>query len=136
MYRTDLAQKYIYLCPDTMAFSDIITLIFINQKNLVKEIPISIQARQRGKSTINLFTAINTVDEILNITILFNPSRIFYPIAILCLSFGILWGIPFLLLGRGVSVGAMLGIVTGLLFFAIGLIAQQLSAIRKDRLYR
>jgi hypothetical protein len=31
---------------------------------------------------------------------------------------------------RGVSVGAMLGIVTGLLFFFIGLIAEQLSAMR------
>jgi hypothetical protein len=117
-----------------MAFSDIIALIFINQKNLVKEIPITIQARKEGKSTISLITAFNTVEEILNIALLFNPSRIFYPISIVCVIFGILWGIPFLIMGRGVSTGAMLAIITGLLFFAIGLIAQQLSAIRKDAL--
>jgi len=40
------------------------------------------------------------------------------------------WGLPFILMGRGLSVGAVLAIFTGLLFFIIGLIAQQLSAIR------
>lgn len=134
IYRTDLAQQYIHLCPDSMAFSDIITLIFISQKNLVKEFPITVRARKSGKSTINLFTALDTVMEILNITLLFNPSRIFYPLSAACVLFGILWGIPILVMGRGVSVGAMLGIVTGLLFFAVGLIANQLSAIRLSTL--
>jgi glycosyltransferase involved in cell wall biosynthesis len=134
LYRANLAQEYIYLCPDSMAYSDLITLIFINQKNLVKEFPITVQERLGGKSTINLFTAFDTVLEILNIIILFNPSRIFYPISVACILFGILWGIPFLIMGRGVSVGAMLAIVTGMLFFAIGLIANQLSAMRKDTL--
>jgi hypothetical protein len=119
-----------------MAFSDIITLIFINENNLVKEFPITIEARKGGKSTINMLTAIDTVAEILNIAVLFNPGRIFYPISMACIVFGILWAIPFLILGRGVSIAAMLAIVTGLLFFAIGLIAQQLSAIRRDFLNR
>ena len=136
LYRTDLAQQYLRLCPDSMAFSDIMTLIFINEKNLVKEFPITVEARKGGKSTINILTAIDTVAEILNISVLFNPGRIFYPISFACITFGILWAIPFLLLGRGVSIAAMLAIVTGLLFFAIGLIAQQLSAIRRDFLNR
>ena len=45
LYRTDLVQKYLELCPDTMAFSDIITLVFINQRHLVLEQPISINKR-------------------------------------------------------------------------------------------
>jgi glycosyltransferase involved in cell wall biosynthesis len=134
IYRTDLAQQYIYLCPDSMAFSDIITLVYISQKNLVTEYPITTKERQGGKSTINLYTALDTVMELINIALLTNPSRIFYPLSIACILFGILWGFPFLLMGRGVSVGALLAIVTGLLFFAIGLIAFQLSAIRKDGL--
>jgi len=134
VYRADLAQHYIYLCPDSMAYSDIITLVFISQKNLVKEYPITVQARKGGKSTINIYTAFETVLEVINITLLCNPSRIFYPLSAACVSFGILWGIPFMVMGRGISVGAMLAIVTGLLFFAIGMIANQLSAIRMDAL--
>jgi hypothetical protein len=72
--------------------------------------------------------------QVLNITLMFNPLRVFLPISIFCILAGIGWGIPIVLLGRGVSVGAMLAIVTGLLFFMLGLLASQLSAIRMERL--
>ncbi len=130
LYRADLAKKYLPLCPDTMAFSDVITLIFIQKRHLVLEQPISIRPRRAGRSTISARTAFQTVMEILHIAMLFNPLRIFLPLAALCVTFGIAWGLPILLRGRGVSVGSMLAIVTGLLFFAIGLIADQLSATR------
>ncbi len=130
LYRTDLAQKYLFLCPDSMAFSDVITLIFIKKRMLVLEHPITINKRSAGRSTINTYTAIQTLMEIINITMLFNPLRIFLPLAVACIGFGFIWGIPIMLQDRGVSVGAMLAIVTGLLFFFIGLIAEQLSALR------
>jgi glycosyltransferase involved in cell wall biosynthesis len=130
LYQTQLAQRYLSICPDSMAFSDVITLIFIKKRHLVLEHPITIKKRTTGKSTINTFTAIQTIMEIINIAMLFNPIRIFWSLAFLCIGFGFLWGIPLLLRGRGVSVGAMLGIVTGLLFFFIGLLAEQLSAMR------
>ena len=130
LYRTELAQKYLELCPDSMAFSDIITLVFINQRHLVLEQPITIKKRIAGKSTINLYTAFDTLINILNIAMMFNPLRVFLPLSFLFVLLGIGWGLPFILMGRGLSVGAVLAIFTGLLFFVIGLIAQQLSAIR------
>jgi glycosyltransferase involved in cell wall biosynthesis len=130
LYRTDLAKKYLRLCPDSMAFSDIITLIFINYRRLVLEQPIHINPRRVGKSTINTSTAFETIIEILNLTMLFNPLRIFLPLSVFCILVGVVWGGPFILLGRGVSVGSMLAIVVGILFFFLGLLASQLSAIR------
>jgi glycosyltransferase involved in cell wall biosynthesis len=134
LYRTALAQRYISVCPNSMAFSDIITLIFINEHNLVLEYPIHLRPRRGGQSTITTYTALETVIEILNIAVMFNPLRVFLPASILCVLAGLGWGIPIILLGRGVSVGAMLAIVIGLLFFVIGLLASQLSAIRMERL--
>jgi glycosyltransferase involved in cell wall biosynthesis len=134
LYRTALAQRYISVCPNSMAFSDIITLIFINEHNLVLEYPIHLRPRRGGQSTITTYTAFETVNEILNIAVMFNPLRVFLPASVLCVLAGLGWGIPIILLGRGVSVGAMLAIVTGLLFFVIGLMASQLSAIRMERL--
>jgi glycosyltransferase involved in cell wall biosynthesis len=134
LYRTDLAQRYITVCPDSMAFSDIITLVFLNERNLIMEHPIRISDRVSGKSTINTSTAFETIIEILNITLMFYPMRVFLPLSALCMLAGFAWGTPIILLGRGVSVGAMLAIVTGLLFFIIGLLAGQLSAIRMERL--
>ncbi len=134
LYRSDLAKKYIRLCPDSMSFSEVITLVFINQRNMVLEFPIAIKHRMAGKSTIRTFTAFETILEIINIVMLFNPLRIFIPVSVGCILVGLIWGIPFVIMGRGVSVGSMLAIVTGLLFFTIGLIASQLSAIRMGML--
>jgi hypothetical protein len=130
LYQTKLVQRYLSICPDSMAFSDVITLIFIKKRHLVLEHPITIKKRATGKSSINTYTAIQTIMEIINIAVLFNPLRIFLSLSVLCIGFGFVWGIPILLRARGVSVGAMLAIVTGLLFFFIGLIAEQLSAMR------
>lgn len=134
LYRADLAKKYITVCPDSMAFSDVITLVFISERHLVLEHPIRIFPRKKGRSTINSFTALETVMQILNITLMFNPLRIFLPVSFLLILAGFAWGTPIILLGRGVSVGAMLAIVTGLLFFILGLVASQLSALRMERL--
>jgi len=133
-YRTDLVKRYMTVCPDSMAFSDVITLVFLSERNLVLEYPIQVLPRQAGQSMINTFTAFETVIQVLNIALMFNPLKLFLPISALCILTGFGWGIPFVLLGRGVSVGAMLAIVSGLLFFVLGLIASQLSAIRMERL--
>ena len=117
-----------------MAFSDVMTLVFLSEHNLVIEYPILVSPRQAGQSRSNTFTAFETVIQVLNIALMFNPLKLFLPISALCMLAGFGWGIPFVLLGRGVSVGAMLAIVTGLLFFVLGLIASQLSAIRMERL--
>jgi len=134
LYRTAPAQRYIAVCPDSMALSDVITLIFVYEHNLVLEHPIHISPRKGGQSTITTYTAFETVIEILNIALMFNPLRVFLPASLICILAGLGWGIPIIMLGRGVSVGATLAIVTGLLCFVIGLLASQLSAIRMERL--
>lgn len=133
-YRTDLAKRYMTVCPDSMAFSEVITLVFLSEHNLVLEHPIQVSPRKTGQSMINTFTAFESLIQVLNIALMFNPLKVFLPISALCILAGFGWGIPFVLLGRGVSVGAMLAIVSGLLFFVLGLIASQLSAIRMERL--
>lgn len=133
-YRTELVKRYVTVCPDSMAFSDVITLVFLNERNLVLEYPIHVLPRKLGHSTINLYTAFETVIQVLNTVLMFNPLRVFLPLSMLCILAGVGWGIPIVLLGRGVSVGAMLAVVTGMLFFAVGLLASQLSAIRMERL--
>ena len=135
-YRSELAQIYAPLCPNSMAFSDIITLIFINQGDLVLEYPISIKPRLLGKSTIRINTAFDTIMEIISLVMMFNPQKIFIPLSALCVIAGVVWEIPIFLQGRGVSVGSTLAIFSGLLFFSMGLLASQLSAIRMESISR
>ena len=130
LYRTDLLLEYLPLCPNTMAFSDIITLLFTNSRQLVLEVPITVHPRRTGKSTINIGTAFETIATILNISIYFNPYKLFLPPAFFCLLFGLVWGIPIVLEGKGVSVGSLLLIFSSAFLFSIALIASQLSSIR------
>ena len=121
------------LCPDSMAFSEVITLVFVSDRHLVVEHPIRIRERIAGSSTITTATAFQTMMEILNIVVLFNPIRVFLPVSLISVLLGVLWGLPIVLRGGGVSVGAMLAIVTGIIFFFLGLLAEQISMIRRDR---
>ena len=132
MSRTKLVQKFLDLCPDSMAFSDVITLVFLNERCRVLERPIEIVPRIGGESTIGVQTAIETVMEIINIVVLFNPMRVFLPLALTLGVVGFLWGLPCVLRGEGVQTGALLGIISGLIFFLMGLIAEQLSLLRRN----
>ncbi len=132
MYRTRPLLRYLDLCPSSMAFSDVITLVFLNQGQRVIEVPVQVRERAGGTSKINTSTAFTTVMEIINIAMLLKPMRIIMPTSAFCIAVGILWGIPFVLMGHGVSTGSLLAIVTGLILFIVGLLAEQLSLIRKE----
>ncbi len=132
IYNTVLAKSYLKLAPDSMAYSDIIALAFINHKKLVLEKTIQISPRKKGESTIGLHTAFETILAILNIIILFNPLKVFLPISMFFIIIGLSWGSYILFLGRGVSVGASTLIITSVIVFLLGLVAEQLSAIRKN----
>jgi glycosyltransferase involved in cell wall biosynthesis len=122
IYNTELGKKYLPLCPDAMAYSDIIALVFISQRHKVTEEPIRIKPRVAGDSTIN---------EIINVVILFNPMRIFLTIAICCVIFAVVWDYHIFIRGGGVSTGSGMLIVSGFIFFMLGLVTEQLSQMRK-----
>ncbi|MDD5065970.1 MAG: glycosyltransferase family 2 protein [bacterium] len=134
LFKTALAKKYISVCPDSMSFSDIIVLVFVNQGNFVIEHPITVRQRSMGRSTIRIRTAFETLWEILNITVLFRPMKVFLPLSIIFTTAGILWEIPILLAKKGLSMGAGLIIIIGLGCLVLGLIAEQLSTIMKMKI--
>jgi len=134
LYRADLGKRYSKVCPNTMAYSDVICLTFINKFHRVVEWPITIKERKHGQSTVSIKTAFHTIYEVFNIIILFNPIRIFMPIALVTIFAGIAWGIPIIMEGRGVSVGSMLSIMFGTITLFFAAIAEQLSQIRKKDL--
>lgn len=133
LYRTELVKQYLGLCPNSMAFSDVITLVFTHQRHLVHEVPISINPRSGGQSTVNTWTALETVLEILNAIIMLNPLKVFIPLSLMSIFVGFVWGSYLIVrVGRGVSVGSMLAVVSGLIFFMLGLLAHQISSLRLD----
>ncbi|MGP8215126.1 MAG: glycosyltransferase family 2 protein [Bacteroidia bacterium] len=134
LFHTELGKKYITICPDGFACCDIILLVFIFKKHRVIEVPITSKPRTQGKSKVSTMTAIDTLREIMNIVVLFNPIRIFLPASIFCILISLLWNIHIFLNGKGVSGGSLLGILTGIIIFFFGVLAHQVSAFRRDTL--
>ncbi|MCS6994419.1 MAG: glycosyltransferase family 2 protein [Anaerolineales bacterium] len=135
LYRTRLAKIFLQLCPDSMAFSDVMTLVFVYRRHLVLEHPIQVLPRSSGRSTITTRTAFETIIEIFNIILLFNPLRIFLPLSFSMILVGIFWSAGvYIIVRRGMSVGGMLAIVTGLVFLAIGLLSNLISDWRMREL--
>ncbi|MEN6445904.1 MAG: glycosyltransferase family 2 protein [Candidatus Cloacimonas sp.] len=134
IFQTELAQQVIHQCPDGMSFSDTFTLIFINYKHFVLEEPITILPRTTGKSKTHLKTAFETLMEIINIIVMFSPLRIFLPLAALFFVAGFLWGIRMILLDKGITSGSAFMMLMGVLLFLLGLITEQISLIRKNKL--
>ena len=129
VFRVDLAKKYIGVCPNSMAFSDIFALVFLNQGHLVEEQAITVRKRRSGNSTIRIRTAFETAWKIIIIATLFKPMKIFLPWAAVLFLLGMGWGIPIALAGRGVSISASLLLLSSLLFLVFGLLAEQMSTL-------
>jgi hypothetical protein len=98
----------------------------------VQETPIRIEQRKGGESTIGINTAFQTLMEIINIVVMFNPLKVFLPISVFLFILGALIGGYFISLGRGLSVAASFLLITSLITFLLGLVAEQLSQIRKN----
>lgn len=132
LVQREIALKYIRLCPQGFSFSTTITLALLSRGYAVNFVPITVEKRV-GKSTVSLKTGFDTILLVLRLMTLFNPLRIFLPLSFICFVAGIAWAIPDLIARNGLTVGAMLLIITGVLTFSLGLICDQVAQMRLER---
>jgi hypothetical protein len=131
MQRT-VILRYLHLCPSGFSFSTTSTIALFMRRYAIEYVPIDVKKRT-GSSTVKLSTGLDTMILIVRLMALFDPLRIFLPLSILLVFVGIGWGVPYTLSGNGVSIGSMLSIVTGIIAFAIGVLADQISQLRLER---
>lgn len=128
--RTD-ALKYMHLCSDGFSFSTSITLAFLSDHMAVKFVPIDIRPRQGGKSHIRLRTWFSTIMLILRIIGTFNPLKIFIPPAVLAFVAGMIL-LVHNIIHSNISEMTILVLVTSVILFFFGLLADQMSLIRRE----
>ncbi len=130
-YRMSETLDYLDLCPDTMAYSDCILLLMVNDRKLVTETAIEIAPRTAGKSTIGTKTAIITLAEILNLAVLLRPLTTFFRLSLMFLLMGLVWGIFTYIRSLTVTSMSVMLIMLGVLSLMLGLLCEQLSQIRR-----
>lgn len=124
--------KYLHICPDGFSFSTTSTVVFLNRKLRVAWTPIAVKPRT-GKSTVSAGTGFEALLLLLRLASLFEPLRVFLPFSASLGLIGLGWAIPHALAGRGLSVGALLLITSGVILFSMGMLLDQISASRKER---
>ncbi len=132
-FRKDAALRFAHFLPNGFSLSTTLTLAFMEAGLSVGFIPVRTRARV-GKSTVGPSDAFGTLILILRTIMLFSPLRIFVPIsgglAAVAVAFGIY---DVAKAPRGISDSCILFGVSALLVFLFGLLADQLSIIRKER---
>ncbi len=130
--RREVLCRYVHLCPPGFSFSTTITVALLARGYYVQHVPIEVE-RRVGKSTVSVGTGFQTIVLVLRLACLFNPLRVFLPLAMVAILGGIGWTIPYTIEGQGVTVAAMLMVVVGILLFAVGLVCDQVAQLRLER---
>ena len=128
--KRSVARQFVYLLPNSFSYPTTLTLACLRAGFSLKYVPIRANKRV-GKTKIRpLFDGVRFLLIILRIATLFSPMRVFLPVSLLFLSGGLGLAIFRLVHDRYFSPGAQLLIVAGLLMFMLGLVSEQIAALR------
>jgi len=132
LVRREVLSRYTHLCPSGFSFSTTITMALLSRGYAVEFVPIQVEKRI-GTSTVTMRTGFQTLLLVLRLATLFNPLRLFVPLAFLFIGGGVAWAVPYLINRHGLTVASMLLIVTGVLLFSIGLVCDSIASLRLER---
>lgn len=133
LMKREVVRQYIYLLPNTFSYPSTITLAYLRSGRSVKYIPIDTMARL-GKSKIKLLQDGSRFFLIITkIATLFSPLRIFLPVSMGFFFMGLLYYVyTYIVSGRLTNMVVLLFSVS-VLVFLIGLVSEQISQMRYDR---
>ncbi len=133
-FKRDVIKRYLHLLPKRFGASTTTTLIMIERGYSGKEVPIHVQHRL-GKSTVNpIRDGARTMLLILQIFLLFKPLIFFGSIGIGFIILGSVYGFTRALISKqGFPVLASLVVIFGMQSLFFGLLADQISAIRREK---
>jgi len=133
LVRNNRIAKYIYLLPNTFSYPSTITMAYLRSGLSVKYVPIETQAR-KGKSKIRLFQdGIRFFLIITKIATLFSPFRVFLPVSFMFFITGLGYYIFSYTTQHRFTNMSMLLLSSSVIIFMMGLISEQISQMRYDR---
>lgn len=133
-FRRDLLRRYAHLLPDGFSASTTSTILVMERGYRVGYVPIRTR-RRSGSSTVKLVSdGLATLSLILRLVVLFRAFKVFTILGLSLIFPGMVYGlIVALTAGRGFPTLAGTAIIAGLLTFFLGIVADQVAALRKER---
>ncbi len=134
LMKVSTVRQYIYLLPNTFSYPSTLTMAYLRSGRSVKYVPVKTESRV-GKSKIKLVEdGIRFFLIITKIATLFSPLRVFLPISFSLFLTGIGYYLyTFFSSGRFTNMSALL-FNSSIIVFMIGLVAEQISQMRYDKI--
>lgn len=133
LVRKEEAAKYIYLLPNQFSYPTTLTMAYLRSGRSVKYVPIKAHKR-KGKSKIKIFRdGVRFMLTIAKIATLYSPFRIFLPLSLFFFLLGNGYYLyTFLTAHRFTNMSALL-LSTSVIVFMMGLVSEQISQMRYDK---
>jgi glycosyltransferase involved in cell wall biosynthesis len=125
-FRRDVAMQYFPILPDQFSFTTTITLSMLCDKYAVSFLPINYRGR-RGRSKIVPWDAASFAVLILRTAMLYRPLRIFLPIVLMCLAYGLTKLSIDLVRDPMISASALMALMSALMILLIGMVGDALA---------
>ena len=130
-FRREAILAYLHLMPKGFSFSTTSTFAMLKGDHRIKWIPITTEKRV-GKSTVKQIKhGSQTIMLMLRLTVLFDPLRVFLPVSGLLLLLAMIMTALNIIMYRFAIPAVMLA-VTSVMIFMLGLVTDQISAIRRE----
>ncbi len=131
--KQNIAKKFVYLLPNTFSYPTTITLAMIKAGYSLKYEPVATNKRM-GKSKIRLLRdGMRFFLIMIKVATLFSPFRIFFPISMVSILAGVIYGSYMIIQHSHFSNMVLLLLITGVLVFLLGLIAEEINMMRFER---
>ena len=131
--RREAILDCMHLAPDGFSFSTTTTIAFINAGLLIQWIPIQTHKRLGRKSSVKIVRdGLKTLLLIIRIVVLFAPLRVFLPVSAILFALGLISAAIGLVGNQNISDKDVIILLTSIIIFFYGILADQLSAIRRE----
>ncbi len=133
-FKRDVLLRYLHLMPQGFSFSATSTFAMLKGGHQIKWIPIK-TTKRIGTSTVKqLKHGPETMMLMLRLTVLFDPLRVFMPVSgILILLAVVMTTLNFILYRRAIPASAVFLSISSVIIFMLGLLTDQVSAIRREQ---
>jgi len=134
-FQSEIIKCYLHLLPDGFSASTTSTLLMMKRGYRLDFVNITANKR-KGQSSVNIiYDGLTTLGLIIRILILFNALAFFTSLGLLQIIPGLIYGLWSAIVNDApFSVLASTIIISGVLTFFMGLICDQITELRKERL--
>lgn len=130
--RREAGLHYLPLLPNGFSLTTTLTLAMMKDGREVRYVPIEADHRQGGMSQVRMVRdGMGSLLLILRVIMLFDPLRVFTPIALFLISAGVLYTIFTVVTETNITETSLMLLLSGIGFLFFGLIADQVSNLRR-----